>query len=392
MFSKSKVPQSLIDAVSKITEQQIEEGLADDFMKSMKKSGINAKIRDVDQKKKETQYKLASNGKSGNLSTGAETGKYPLGGRDEKSGKSYSEEVEKSELEKKASKYDFTKTKSGKTVPEQKKQFHLSDKVANMKKEETELVDEANAPSVKVPVKGGMRVYGGAAGGSAKAYKQQHADPFSSVRGPSSKELDDVESEKKKVKKEDTSYKNRLLAMVAENQAFEQELNEVLSKDASAADWIHDFVHSDNPKFKGKTTKQRQKMALGAYYAKQRNEEFVEEESEQIDELSTNKLLTYRSAATEKLGKGTPEQDEKRKAGIGKSGSKIIKNLGLRKEGKDPAMDSGAGSEPPFAPPYNTSSSPATKDKSGAVHTPMSRAKHLARTAMKKISKDLSNK
>lgn len=52
-------------------------------------------------------------------------------------------------------------------------------------------------------------------------------------------------------------------------------LNEVLSKDAKAGDWIHDFVHSDNPKFEGKSKKERIKMALGAYYGKQ-NEEVTE--------------------------------------------------------------------------------------------------------------------
>lgn len=46
-------------------------------------------------------------------------------------------------------------------------------------------------------------------------------------------------------------------------------LHEVLSKDAKAGDWISDFVHSDNPKFAGKTKKERIKMALGAYYGKQ---------------------------------------------------------------------------------------------------------------------------
>lgn len=43
-------------------------------------------------------------------------------------------------------------------------------------------------------------------------------------------------------------------------------LHEVLSKDAAAGDWIHDFVHSTNPKFDGKTKKERINMALGAYY------------------------------------------------------------------------------------------------------------------------------
>ena len=49
-------------------------------------------------------------------------------------------------------------------------------------------------------------------------------------------------------------------------------LNEVLSKKDPASKWIKDFVDSDDPKFKGKTKKERIKMALGAYYGAQRNE------------------------------------------------------------------------------------------------------------------------
>lgn len=46
-----------------------------------------------------------------------------------------------------------------------------------------------------------------------------------------------------------------------------EHLSEVLSKSAPIEDWIHDFVHSDNPKFKGKTKEERRKMAIAAYYA-----------------------------------------------------------------------------------------------------------------------------
>ena len=46
---------------------------------------------------------------------------------------------------------------------------------------------------------------------------------------------------------------------------LEQELNEVLGKSAEAGDWIHDFVHSDNPKFQGKSKEKRKQMALAAY-------------------------------------------------------------------------------------------------------------------------------
>ena len=57
-------------------------------------------------------------------------------------------------------------------------------------------------------------------------------------------------------------------------------LNEVLSKKDPASKWIKDFVDSDDPKFKGKTKKERIKMALGAYYGAQRNE------SAELDETS----------------------------------------------------------------------------------------------------------
>jgi hypothetical protein len=97
---------------------------------------------------------------------------------------------------------------------------------------------------------------------------------------------------------------------------LDEMINEVLGKDASAGDWISDFVHSDNPKFAGKSKAERKKMALGAYYGK---------------------------------------QDEATIAGLS----------GWKKMKKD------------------------VKDKSGAVHTPMSRARDLAQAAFKKIQKEV---
>lgn len=46
----------------------------------------------------------------------------------------------------------------------------------------------------------------------------------------------------------------------------------------------------------------------------------------------------------------------------------------------------------PFEGPYNSSSSPVVTDKSGAKHTPLSRVKHLAKQALKKVEKDLGTK
>ena len=78
------------------------------------------------------------------------------------------------------------------------------------------------------------------------------------------------------------------------NSIFEQLVQEVMSKDADAGAWIKDFVHSDNPKFAGKTKEQRKKMALGAYYAKQNEEaelaEALKGNQHKIDKNKNNKI------------------------------------------------------------------------------------------------------
>lgn len=67
-------------------------------------------------------------------------------------------------------------------------------------------------------------------------------------------------------------------------------LDEVLKASDPTSKWISDFVHSDNPKFKGKSKKQRIQMALGAAYAAKRaskNEELdlsvIESIAEELD-------------------------------------------------------------------------------------------------------------
>jgi len=74
--------------------------------------------------------------------------------------------------------------------------------------------------------------------------------------------------------------------------SFKELVNEVLSKDAKASEWIDDFVNSDNPKFEGKSKEKRKEMALAAYYAKQRNEEV------ELDEATRgkNEMTSLRKA------------------------------------------------------------------------------------------------
>ena len=59
------------------------------------------------------------------------------------------------------------------------------------------------------------------------------------------------------------------------------ELLEKLKPSDPTGKYIHDFVHSDNPKFAGKSKKERIRMALGAKYGAMRK---MKEETEQIDE------------------------------------------------------------------------------------------------------------
>lgn len=66
----------------------------------------------------------------------------------------------------------------------------------------------------------------------------------------------------------DFELAERLADALSEEQL--NKIEEVLGKSASASEWISDFVHSDDPRFKGKSKEKRKQMALAAYYAKQR--------------------------------------------------------------------------------------------------------------------------
>ena len=344
-----------------------------------------------------------------------------------------------------------------------------------------------------------------------------------------------LRSDGQEFKKEETeiSFKDRLLALKnaqrhiqTESKTFDElleDLNdaqvdklifEVLGKDADAGDYIHDFIHSKNPKFAGKSKEMRKKMALGAYYGKHNEEvkdeyarkvdkylkkKYNKEEVEQIDELSKGTLNSYMDKAKdryikhasststfspsanqksvkyaknilkakEKGGKFSEEVEGVDEALIGgqkkidknhngkidaqdfqilrgqkksqknegvmdvvkKAGTKALHVLGhgsdedmkkdlQRKMGisqKDVSTDTLAGrvqggapnqhsshkialkaeavdkDKPPFDGPY-TKAKGNIKDKSGAIHTPMSRARDLAKTAMKKVKTEMLGK
>jgi hypothetical protein len=103
----------------------------------------------------------------------------------------------------------------------------------------------------------------------------------------------------------------------ADEVIYDDLINEVMSKDATAGDYIHDFIHSKNPKFAGKSKAERKKQALAAYYAK-KNEEYVEE-----DMKSALKKLGQK--AHKALTGGSDEDQRKdlqRKMGMPQTGQK----------------------------------------------------------------------
>lgn len=154
-----------------------------------------------------------------------------------------------------------------------------------------------------------------------------------------------------------------------EEPILDEMINEVLGKDATAGDYIHDFVHSDNPKFAGKSKAKRKEMALAAYYAKKRNEEVEVEESANPfspDYKSQMKTKPGEKAGftSKKISTGTvfskkykkDDEEEKKKVN----------------EAKRPESDT---------VPFVTSES-----------KPLKHAKELAKTSMKRIKTEMMGK
>ena len=96
-------------------------------------------------------------------------------------------------------------------------------------------------------------------------------------------------------------------------------LDEVLSKNSTAGSWIHDFVHSDNPKFDGKSKAQRMQMALAAYYAMQKRSRTKNEDS--VDPQAATQSPADGANGGETLARGEKPPSPK------KSIKRVIKEL-----------------------------------------------------------------
>ena len=81
-------------------------------------------------------------------------------------------------------------------------------------------------------------------------------------------------------------------------------LQEVLTKKTSAGEMISDFIHSDDPKFKGKSKEERKKMALGAYYG------MHPEKSKKMEESLAFPMLEKESGTKHKKKLKNQSQDQ----------------------------------------------------------------------------------
>jgi hypothetical protein len=161
---------------------------------------------------------------------------------------------------------------------------------------------------------------------------------------------------------------------------LDEMINEVLSKNASAGDWIDDFVHSDNPKFAGKSKAERKKMALGAYYGAQKEAYEASNAPITTDTLAGRlpggKSNSFKSFKTrvKPLAKETGETETP----DAKEPEKTTARASIKAE--EVQAEATIAGTPGWEPMKKD-----VTDKSGAVHTPMSRAKDLAKMAFKSV-------
>jgi hypothetical protein len=119
--------------------------------------------------------------------------------------------------------------------------------------------------------------------GKAHDKMKKEETQFNDHEKGAAQRLRDMRKNEKEAEKMDKQYqamrnKKTLKQMKErlEEPVLDELIYEVMSQDASAGDYIHDFIHSDNPKFAGKSDAKRKEMALAAYYSK-KNEEAVNE-------------------------------------------------------------------------------------------------------------------
>jgi hypothetical protein len=272
MFTSNKVSQSMLDAVSKV--------LAEEEVQPKKKLILEpekpkVKVEEEDEKKAKSPFDWKDTPRT-TLKPGERTGHEH---KKTATGNVFIKKYKKEKMEEEA---DCVTEPKAKEIAKKEVKGHEK----SMHKEDVEQIDEISKSTLGSYVKAAARDVG-----ASRKLAADFENKAEKSRKPSAKAAATRISDKFKVTalkrhvgigkaverltKEEFSIESFMAEEFTEEQLDEM-INEVLSKSAKAGDWIHDFVHSDNPKFSGKSKEKRKQMALAAYYAKQRNEEVEE--------------------------------------------------------------------------------------------------------------------
>lgn len=192
-------------------------------------------------------------------------------------------ESKQDKLQKQASRANYlmaaSRAKDSHKGPDSEKKFYMS-KSKELRKEEVEQIDELSSKTLKSYV-GKVEKRGETEKRSDGLYNAQKGIAKQSSTKTLSSKVSKLGNTPVSSHKHDFEYdasrqelKNRGIHNFAGKRTRAYEEVEYIEEKLTAKDpvskWIHDFVHSDNPKFAGKSTKERQKMALGAYYGEKR--------------------------------------------------------------------------------------------------------------------------
>ena len=155
-------------------------------------------------------------------------------------------------------------------------------------------------------------------------------------------------------------------------------------------------AEENKKRFAGKSKGELSQMARRhGYGEKNPYAKFHDGITEEVEQVQEREMTSGETAERERIVKGMKKTLKGFKARYGERAKSVMYATATKNAMKEESIEEGKRPEDdsvPFAPPYNTTSSPAVIDKSGAKHTPVSRVKHLAKMAMKKISSDLKDK
>ena len=119
---------------------------------------------------------------------------------------------------------------------------------------------------------------------------------------------------------------------IASTQKESFELTEKLDPKADAGTWIHDFVHSDDPKFAGKSAEERKNQALAAYYQARRDAGLKNEDTGEAGDQSNERPEVDLKPDTDNLAATDAADAQKKQDPQGEIPSWVPGNIENKKE------------------------------------------------------------